>query len=73
MKRTFQLLTATAAAFTLSNLAGCITLERGSYHVERGDLVSNDGAIRYVGWCDPRPHTAQCVKAKSNGIVAASR
>jgi hypothetical protein len=70
MKRTFNLLTAIAALLALQT--GCTVMVGGrGYHVDRGDLVSNDRTIRYVGWCDSHPRSADCVQwSASNGVVA---
>ena len=60
MKRTFNLLVAIAAL----NLSGCMLLDGQNYHVDRGDLVSNDGGIRYVGWCESHPSERHCGPAR---------
>lgn len=50
---------ALAGALTLS---GCMTLRDGdAYRYENGDRVSIDGSVRYVGWCDARPHNVHCL------------
>lgn len=50
-----------AIAFLLIlNLSGCTLLDGENYHYDRGDLVSNDGSIRYVGWCNAHPHSRYC-------------
>ena len=68
MTKTFL---ATAALFAVSNLTGCALVTAGSgYHNEHGDLVSRDGDIHYVGWCDVHPHNAHC--RTSAAIIAAS-
>jgi hypothetical protein len=60
MKRTINLLPAMAALLATLNLSGCMVLDGESYHNDRGDLVSNDGSIRYVGWCEVHPHGRGC-------------
>jgi hypothetical protein len=50
MKKT---LIVAAALFALVNLSGCVFLMPGAgYHADHGDLVSNDGTVHYIGWCD---------------------
>lgn len=47
-------------------LAGCMALHDGDgYRYENGDRVSIDGSVRYVGWCDARPHNVQCMNQSS--------
>ena len=72
MKRTFSLLTAIAVLVALQTLSGCTVLVGGrGYQIDRGDLVSNDRTIRYVGWCESHPRSADCVQwSASNGVVA---
>lgn len=50
-----------AALFAIVNLSGCVlVMAGGSYHSDHGDLVSEDGTIRYVGWCNVHPHYSRC-------------
>ena len=59
MKTTFKLL-AVVSALTALNLSGCMVLDGKAYHDDRGDLVSNDASIRYVGWCEVHPSDRHC-------------
>lgn len=73
MNRTNSLFGATAALLAVMSLAGCATLDaEGSYHYEHGDRVANDGSIRYVGWCDCRPHNAHCVNPSPEDVAVAA-
>jgi hypothetical protein len=56
MKRTFGLLTLIAAL----NLSGCVVLDGRSYHNDHGDLVSDDGSVRYEAWCELHPTYQHC-------------
>lgn len=48
------------------NLCGCMVLHDGErFRYENGDRVSIDGSIRYVGWCDARPHNTHCLNQSS--------
>ena len=59
MKRT---LIFTAALIAALDLSGCMVLMAGNgYHPDQGDLVSGDGTVRYVGWCQVHPHNAHCL------------
>jgi hypothetical protein len=77
MKKT---LVVTAALVASLNLSGCvIALAGGNYHPDHGDLVSNDGNVRYVGWCHLHARNAHCqdsqavdTAALNNPIVVAS-
>jgi hypothetical protein len=31
------------------------------FRYENGDRVSIDGSVRYVGWCNARPHNLHCL------------
>ncbi|HWG76677.1 MAG TPA: hypothetical protein VN660_07760 [Steroidobacteraceae bacterium] len=70
-----KLFISTAALIAALNLSGCMLMMAGSgYHGDQGDLVSNDGDIRYVGWCDVHPHNAHCLSssdAKTDAIAPA--
>jgi hypothetical protein len=68
MKKPFNIATAIALLLALMNLSGCMLLDGGPYHAERGDLVG-DG-IRYVGWCDAHPRNVHC-RDQSRAIVVA--
>ncbi len=63
MKRTFGLLTAAAALLAVLNLQGCMVFDREGrgYHRDRGDLINNDGTVRYVGWCDVHSPDSRCL------------
>jgi hypothetical protein len=55
-------LTAVAALIAALSLSGCMLVTGGSgYHGEHGDLVSSDGSVRYIGWCDVHPHNSRCL------------
>jgi hypothetical protein len=64
VKRTFNLLATIAVVLSPLNLSGCMILDGRSYHEDRGDLVSDDGDIRYVGWCDVHTHSRDCTPAR---------
>lgn len=65
-----QIFIVTAALFAALNLSGCaLVTAGGGYHNEQGDLVSRDGNIDYVGWCDVHPRNAHC---RVSGIITAS-
>jgi hypothetical protein len=60
------------------NLSGCVLSGGGGYHYDHGDLVSNDGTIRYVGWCRLHPRNSHCLDthvatatAGNSGVVPA--
>lgn len=54
---------ALAGALTLS---GCMALHDGErYRYENGDRVSIDGSVRYIGWCNARPHNVHCLNQTS--------
>jgi hypothetical protein len=36
-----------------------------AYRYENGDRVSIDGSVRYVGWCNARPHNVHCLSQSS--------
>jgi hypothetical protein len=64
-----KLLIATAVLLGILNLSGCtLVLAGGGYHYEQGDLVSADGTVRYMGWCNVHPHNSHC----QPGIAVAS-
>lgn len=50
----------TALLFAVLNLSGCMLAGRG-YHYDHGDLVSNDGTVRYVDWCHVHSHNSHCL------------
>ena len=53
-------MTATIALVAVLN-AGCMAfIEHGTFHGDRGDLVSSDGTVRYVGWCELHKQSASC-------------
>lgn len=57
-----KLVIATAALVAALNLSGCTLMMASSgYHGDHGDLVSGDGSVRYVGWCDVHPHNSHCL------------
>ena len=66
-----RLLATSVALATVLN-AGCVVLDRGEgpFHSDRGDLVSRDGTVRYVGFCDLHPHHASCVTPPASPEVA---
>ena len=66
-----RLLAATVALVAVLN-AGCIVLDKGEgpFHSDRGDLVSKDGAVRYVGWCELHPHNSSCMTPSTGPAVA---
>jgi hypothetical protein len=49
------------------NLSGCMVLHDGDegFRYENGDRVSIDGSVRYVGWCNARPHNVHCLNQSS--------
>jgi len=48
------------------NLSGCSALhDSDSYRYENGDRITLDGSVRYVGWCDARPHNVHCLNQAS--------
>ena len=48
-------------------LSGCMTLrDSDGYRYENGDRVSIDGTVRYVGWCNARPHNVHCLNASAS-------
>lgn len=57
MKRTFSLLAVIAAL----NVSGCMFLDQQGYHNDHGNLVRDDGAVSYEGWCDLHPRNRHCV------------
>lgn len=66
-----KLFIGTAALIAALNLSGCmLVMSEGDYHGDHGDLVSSDGSIRYVGWCDVHPHNSHCLAAP--GATAAA-
>jgi hypothetical protein len=66
-----KLLIATATLIGALNLSGCMLVMEGSdYHGDHGDLVSSDGAIRYVGWCEVHPHNSHCLDTQNGNTVA---
>ncbi|HEY7930515.1 MAG TPA: hypothetical protein VID71_10905 [Steroidobacteraceae bacterium] len=55
-------LIATATLIAALNLSGCmLAMGSSGYHGEQGDLVSSDGSVRYIGWCQVHPHNAHCL------------
>jgi hypothetical protein len=63
----------TAALIAALNLSGCmLVMAGGDYHGDQGDLVSRDGTIRYVGWCDVHPHNAHCLSGPDANTAALS-
>ncbi|HEX4049887.1 MAG TPA: hypothetical protein VHY19_03290 [Steroidobacteraceae bacterium] len=68
-----NLLIATAALIAALNLSGCTLVMAGNgYHGDHGDLVSSDGTIRYVGWCDVHPHNSHCLNTPTADTAAIS-
>ncbi len=72
-----KLFIVTAAVFAGLNLSGCmLVMAGGGYHPDHGDLVSGDGSIRYVAWCDVHRHSSYCRNAAPAAalpvVVAAS-
>ncbi len=68
MKKT---LIVTAVLMAILNLSGCmLVFAGGGYHADKEDLVSADGTVRYVGWCNVHPHNTRC--RSSTDIVVAS-
>jgi len=66
-----NILIATAALIALANLPGCALVMAGSgYHNDHGDLVSSDGSVRYIGWCNVHPHFSHCLLPRSSTAVA---
>ena len=66
-----------AALAAVLNLSGCVLATAGSgYHYDHGDLVSSDGDVRYIGWCDVHPHNSHCRKptatATRPGVLSAA-
>lgn len=60
----------TAALIAALNLSGCTLMMASSgYHGDHGDLVSSDGSIRYVGWCDVHPHNSHCLDTHASTAV----
>lgn len=56
-----RMLIATAVLVASLNLSGCmVALAGGNYHPDHGDLVNNDGTVRYVGWCHLHPRNSHC-------------
>lgn len=52
----------TAALIGALNLSGCmLVMGNSGYHGDHGDLVSSDGSVRYIGWCEVHPHNARCL------------
>jgi hypothetical protein len=48
------------AFLLILNLSGCTVLDGDNYHYDDGDLVSDDGGIRYVDWCKTHPRSRYC-------------
>jgi hypothetical protein len=64
-------LIATAALIAALNLSGCMLVMSGSdYHGDHGDLVSSDGSVRYVGWCDVHRHNSRCLNPQATAAAA---
>ncbi|HTT07009.1 MAG TPA: hypothetical protein VMF64_17150 [Steroidobacteraceae bacterium] len=64
-------LIATAALIGALNLSGCMLVMGSSgYHGDHGDLVSSDGSVRYIGWCDVHPHNSRCLDTGEGKAVA---
>jgi len=67
MKRT---LITTAALTAALSLSGCMVLmSGGDYHRDHGDLVSNDGTVRYVGWCEVHQHNSRCLATQGPPVA----
>lgn len=70
MRKPTTFLTTMVVLTAAVNLAGCMTLSAdGPFHDDGGDLVSNDGSVRYVGWCRLHSRNANCAAAP---VVVAS-
>lgn len=64
MKKT---LIVAAVLFAGLNLSGCVLATAGAgYHGDHGDLVSKDGTVRYIGWCEVHPQNSHCREPADN-------
>ena len=66
-----NLLIATAALIAALNLSGCtLVMASSGYHGDHGDLVSSDGSIRYIGWCDVHRRNSHCLDTNPGNTAA---
>jgi len=67
-----RIVIAIAAILAVLNLSACVFATADGYHYDHGDLVSSDGTMRYLGWCNVHPHNAHCQNASASSAAAIS-